>query len=91
MRVVGYHIANGIAANSDDEWTKEPPYIDFLLQPKENSIKIMYYLAQNVAALAKATKMNEKELRLLHESSNRKIVIIIRGGLSHFQNYRLWA
>ncbi len=75
MQVVGYHIANGIAANSSGEWTDKSPYIDFLLQPFIDSVKIMYHLTQAMSALAKATQMDEKELRLLHESSNKKIVI----------------
>lgn len=71
-RVIGYHIWNGIIANSDEEICTEPPYLDFLLRDKQDAIKIMYYLAQNISALAKMCKMNEKEVRLLHESSQKK-------------------
>ncbi len=75
MRIVGYHIWNGIIANSDGQVCISPPYIDFLLQKQKDEIGIMYNLAQNVSALAKMCNMTEEEGKLLHDSSQKKVDI----------------
>ena len=73
MRVIGYYISsNGIIANSDNEVTTKPPYLDFLLQPKPDSIRVLYYLVQNITSLAKITKMNMKEISQLHNQTHGK-------------------
>jgi len=76
MKIIGYHIWNGIIANSNGDFTDKPPYIDFLLKEQDNDvIRIFYYLTQNISALAKMTNMNEKELKDLQGSANSKITI----------------
>lgn len=76
MKIIGYHIWNGMIANSNGDYTDKPPYIDFLLQEQApDTIRILYYLTQNVSALAKMIQMNESELLRFHNSSNSKIVI----------------
>lgn len=72
MRIIGYHISSsGIIANSDGEYTSEPPYFDWLLAPKPDAIKIMYHMTQNVASLAKITKMTQEEVQKLNSRNNK--------------------
>ena len=72
MRIVGYHISStGIIANSDGEWTNKPPYLDWLLMPKPETLKVLYYMTQNIAALAKITKMSKEEVQKLNSKNNK--------------------
>ncbi len=73
MRIVGYHISStGIIANSDGEYTDKSPYLEFLLQPKPDSIRVFYYLTQNITSLAKIIKMSPDETRKLHSGTHGK-------------------
>lgn len=74
MRIVGYHVSSeGIIANSDGEYTDKSPYLDFLLQPKTDALKILYYLNQNVSSLAKITKMTPEEVKKINTPNNKGI------------------
>jgi len=76
MRVIGYHVTNtGLIANSDGETCSHKPYIDFLLHYKPDSVKVFYYLGQDVANLAKACEFSQQEVKMLHESSAGKVNI----------------
>ncbi len=72
MKIIGYHISStGIIANSDGEWTNKPPYFDWLLQPKPDTIRIFYYLTQNVASLAKIIGATKEEVQKLNSKNNK--------------------
>lgn len=72
MRVVGYHVTNtGIIANSDKEVTKEPPYFDWLLRTKPDTLKVLYYMTQDVANLCKTVNMSKEELQRLSSKGNK--------------------
>lgn len=76
MRIIGYHIWNGIIANSNGEYTTEAPFIDWLLKEQGNDvIRIFYYLAQDMSAFCKMCNFNEEQLVDLHKSSQKKIDI----------------
>ena len=62
MKVLGYHVSNnGIAANSEGQFVTEPPYLDFLLEQKEDMMKVLYHIGYNVASLLKLIELTEKE------------------------------
>ena len=61
MRITGYHISNGTIANSDGEVQRESPYLDFLLEDKPDTIKVLYHMSYNVAQLLKMTNFTEEE------------------------------
>lgn len=61
MRIVGYHIEDGIIANSDGEYCIEQPFADFLLMPKPESIKVFYHMGHAVANLLKMMNIWEEE------------------------------
>jgi len=65
MRIVGYHISGKVAANSDGEQTTRPPYLDFLLQEKPDTIKIFHHLEYAVANLARLVDLTEEECKTL--------------------------
>jgi len=72
MRIVGYHISStGIIANSDGDYTDKPPYMDWLLQPQEGTIRVLYYLNQNVASLAKICQFTQEEVVKLNSKTNK--------------------
>ena len=73
MRILGYHISNGIIANSDGEHTIEPPFLDFLLQPKTDTIKVFYHLGYNVANLIKLINLTKEEAKRLHDTSKLRL------------------
>ncbi len=68
MRVIGFHISNGIVANSDGEVTTKPPYLDALLQPKPDTIKVFYHIGYNFANLLKMIEVTEEEAKKLHDA-----------------------
>ena len=65
MRIIGYYISGEVIASSDGEICTEPPFLDFLLQPKENSIKVFAHMGYNIANLLKLIKLTETEARKL--------------------------
>lgn len=68
MRIVGYHVSNKIAANSDGEVVTSPPYLDFLLEPKPDTIKVFYHIGYNIANLLKAIDITKEEAQKLHDA-----------------------
>lgn len=75
MRILGYHVSsNGIVADSDGNYTTEPPYLDFLLEPKQDTMRILYYMTENISNLAKLTNLSEEEVKKF-EAKNNKIYI----------------
>lgn len=72
MKILGYHISStGIIANSNGEYTDKPPYMDWLLQPEESTIRVLYYLNQNVASLAKICQFTQEEVVKLNSKNNK--------------------
>lgn len=68
MRAVGYYMQNGILANSDGEVVTQPPYLDFLLEPKPDATKVFYHFGHNTANLFKAIELTKEEAqKLLNE------------------------
>ena len=68
MRIIGYHISNGIIANSDGEIVTEPSFLDFLLEPKPDSIKIFYHIGYNIANLLKMIDFTKEKAKKLHDT-----------------------
>lgn len=71
MNCIGYHITvEGIIANSDGGFAKESPYLDFLLQPKPDAIKVFYHLNHAVACLCRTLGFTEEQCRKLHDKGS---------------------
>ncbi len=68
MRIVGYHASNRIIANSDGEFATETPYLDFLLEPKPDSIKVFYHIGYNVANVLAMIDITKEEAKKLHDT-----------------------
>ena len=68
MRIIGYHASNGIIANSDGAIVTKPPFLDFLLEPKPDSIKVFYHIGYNVANLLAMIGVTEQEARKLYDT-----------------------
>ena len=73
MRVLGYHVGTNMIANSDGDVCAKASFIDFLLQVKPNTIKVFYYMGQDVANLVKLSNFNQKEVELLVSSNSAKV------------------
>ena len=67
MKILGYHINDKAIVNSDGEVRAEPPYLDFLLQPREDTIKVFYHMGYNVANLLKLINLFEDEGKKLQD------------------------
>lgn len=73
MRTIGYHITNGIIANSDGEVCTKPPYLSFLLAQKPESIKVFYHMNYNVANLLRMINITEAEGKRLQDNNRLRI------------------
>jgi len=68
MRIVGYHCNNGTIVNSDKEVCTESPYLDFLLEPKDNAIKVFWNMGYDIANLLKMTNITEEQGNQLYDN-----------------------
>lgn len=73
MQIIGYHVGDGIIANSDSEYCVEQPFLDFLLEPKANSIKVFYHMGDSVAKLLKMLNVWEEEGRKLQNEGELRM------------------
>jgi hypothetical protein len=64
MRIIGYHITDGLVVNSEGGECREYP-LDFLLERIPDTIKVFYHLDYSVANLFRWLKVNEYEIRKL--------------------------
>jgi len=65
MRVLGYSISGGTVLNSDGEVCKGMSYLEFLLQPKSGTIRMMYDLTEDVCSLCQMIKLSIGEMGTL--------------------------
>jgi len=68
MRIVGYHCNSGTIVNSDKEVCTESPYLDFLLEPKDNAIKVFWNMGYDIANLLKMTNITEEQGHQLYDN-----------------------
>lgn len=82
MRIVGYHIAYNMIANSDGEYLEygDVPddglaayWLSFLLQDKPDAIKVLYHLNYSAAQLLRMLKVGPQSGRLLMTASKLKM------------------
>lgn len=73
MRICGYHISQTLIVNSDTEATTISPYLEFLLQPKEDTIRVLYHIGYNVANLLKLIGITEQEGKVLLQTTKLHI------------------
>jgi len=66
MQILGYHIVDGLIVDSEGDECKGMSYLEFLLQPKPDTIRMMYDLDYNVTNL----------LEMLHLSAGEKMALI---------------
>jgi len=73
MRIIGYHTNEKIIVNSDGEVCSQPPYLDFLLEEKPDSIKVFYHMGYNLACVFKNIQLTEGEAKWLQENATLQI------------------
>lgn len=69
MRVIGYSISDGIITNTDGETCNKPPYLEFLLTRKPESIKVFWNLSYNIANLLKLINVTKEEGKKLQSNT----------------------
>lgn len=77
MRIIGYHISESITVNTEDGPLDGELPIEYLLKPKEDSIRLFFHLGYSIANLLRMLRITEEEGRellyttFLHTSSYR--------------------
>lgn len=70
MRVLGYHITEKSAINSDrEEKSQNLSLVEFLLQPKDGTIRVFYDLDYSVGYIFKSLKLTPRETTVLMETT----------------------
>jgi hypothetical protein len=69
MQILGYHIGQNTIVDSTGEVCGKQSYLEFLLQPKPDTIRMMYDLDESVTNLARMLHMTEGELYLFSEKT----------------------
>ncbi len=64
MRIIGYHVTNGLVVNSMGSEAREYP-LDFLLERIPDTIKVFYHLDYSVANLFRWLGIGESDIRKL--------------------------
>lgn len=72
MRVVGYHIGEGMIASTDNGVVPSPP-LEYLLLPKKDSIRILLHLDYSMANLLRFIGVSKKEGEELLLTTNLRI------------------
>jgi len=70
MKIIGYHIAQNLIANSDMEVCTKKPWLDFLFADKGKSIKVFYHMDYSVACLLKIIGLSEEACKELLETTD---------------------
>ena len=65
MQILGYHIGQNTIMDSTGEVCGKQSYLEFLLQPKPDTIRMLYCLDHNVSNLLEMLKLNQWEIRAL--------------------------
>jgi len=73
MRVLGYHISDKGAINSDKEEPNGLSLAEYLLQPKNDTIKILYDLDHSINYLLSSLKFTPKEEKVLKETTKFRL------------------
>jgi len=73
MKVLGYHISDKGAINSDNETAIELSLVEFLLQPKDDTIRIFYDLEYSTNFLLASLKFTPKEEKVLRETTKFRL------------------
>jgi len=76
MRIIGYHISDGLIVNSDGEFCKLPPWLNFLAANKGDSIKTLYHLDYSVACLLKMIGLPIELCKELLETSDLRFDVV---------------
>ena len=62
MKITGWYLQDGKIANTEGETCLGTPYLEFLLMPREQSIKVVHHLDYFAAQLFKLCKLDEAHL-----------------------------
>lgn len=65
MQILGYHIGQNTIVDSTGEVCGKQSYLEFLLQPKPNTIRMLYCLDHNVSNLLEMLNLNQWEIKAL--------------------------
>ena len=69
MKIIGYHINQSGIYTSEGEYCTQAPFLDFLLQPKLDTIRVFYHMEYSTANLLKLIGLTEDEARKLQENN----------------------
>ena len=67
MKILGYSVSNGLVVNSDEETSKGLSALEFLLQPRLGTLRILYNLDSDVSNLLSILEVDnslQEELKL---------------------------
>jgi intein/homing endonuclease len=70
LKIIGYHIAPNIIANSDAETIQSSPWLDFLFADKGECIKVLYHMDYSIACLLKMIHLPKKACKELAETTD---------------------
>jgi len=73
MRVLGYHALDGAAINSDNEEPKNLSLVEFLLQPKDSTIRVFYDLDYSIGFISKSLKLTTREVAILCDTTKFRL------------------
>lgn len=73
MRVLGYHISEREVINSDKEELTHFSLVEYLLQPKNDTIRILYDLDYSINFLLSSLKFTSKEEKVLKETTKFRL------------------
>lgn len=69
MKIIGYHIADGIWNSDGESCIAGQSYLEFLLQPKPDTIRVFYDVNRDVTNLLGIMNISDKDsLALIHET-----------------------
>lgn len=89
MRIIGYHAEDQLIANSDGEYVTEPPFIDFLLEDKPDTIKVFYHMGHSMANILKMFGANEEEGKQLQNTGQlRKEPYLVKHRAGKFMSIK---
>jgi len=73
MKVLGYHISDRGTVNSDGEVPNSLSLVEYLLQPKDSTIRVFYDLSYSIGFLLTSLKFTTKELKVLREETKFRL------------------
>jgi hypothetical protein len=73
MKVLGYHISDKGVINSDGETSLSLSLVEFLLQPKDGTIRVLYDLDYSIGSILKSLKLTVRETAVLCDTTKFRL------------------